>query len=185
MGKFNFIETKISDLYIIEPQMFGDTRGYFMESYNKQDFYDVGLTMEFVQDNESKSNKGVLRGLHFQISHPQGKLVRVTKGKVFDVAIDLRKNSPTFSKYVGVILTDENKKQLYIPEGFAHGFLVLSDIAIFNYKCTDYYRPEDESGILWSDEDISVQWPLEGLASVFLSDKDKGLKKLRDIEIFV
>jgi dTDP-4-dehydrorhamnose 3,5-epimerase len=183
MGKFNFIETKISDLYIIEPQIFGDTRGYFMESYNKQDFYDVGLTMEFVQDNESKSKKGVLRGLHFQISHPQGKLVRVTKGKVFDVAVDLRKNSPTFSKYVGVILTDENKKQLYIPEGFAHGFLVLSEIAIFNYKCTDYYRPADESGILWSDEDISVLWPLEGLASVFLSDKDKSLNKLRDIEI--
>ncbi|MFT5873869.1 MAG: dTDP-4-dehydrorhamnose 3,5-epimerase [Clostridium sp.] len=185
MGKFNFIETKISDLYIIEPQIFGDTRGYFMESYNKQDYFDVGLTMEFIQDNESKSKKGVLRGLHFQISHPQGKLVRVTKGKVFDVAVDLRKDSPTFSKYVGVILTDENKKQLYIPEGFAHGFLVLSEIAIFNYKCTDYYRPEHESGILWTDEDIDVQWPLEGLSSVFLSDKDKNLNKLRDIEIFV
>ncbi|MGK0467795.1 dTDP-4-dehydrorhamnose 3,5-epimerase [Clostridium sp.] len=185
MGKFNFIETKISDLYIIEPQIFGDTRGYFMESYNKQDYFDVGLTMEFIQDNESKSKKGVLRGLHFKISHPQGKLVRVTKGKVFDVAVDLRKDSPTFSKYVGVILTDENKKQLYIPEGFAHGFLVLSEIAIFNYKCTDYYRPEHKSGILWTDEDIDVQWPLEGLSSVFLSDKDKNLNKLRDIEIFV
>ncbi|MGK0468607.1 dTDP-4-dehydrorhamnose 3,5-epimerase [Clostridium sp.] len=185
MGKFNFVQTKIKDLYIIEPLILGDIRGYFMESYNKKDFCDAGLTMEFVQDNESKSKKGVLRGLHFQINHPQGKLVRVTKGKVFDVAVDLRKDSPTFSKYVGVILTAENKKQLYIPEGFAHGFLVLSKIAIFNYKCTDYYRPEYESGISWTDEDIAVQWPLEGLASVFLSDKDKSLKKLRDIEIFV
>ena len=185
MGKFNFIETKIKDLYIIEPQIFGDSRGYFMESYNKKEFCDAGLTMEFVQDNESKSKKGVLRGLHFQINHPQGKLVRVTYGKVFDVAVDLRKDSPTFSKYVSVILTGENKKQFYIPEGFAHGFLVLSEIALFSYKCTDYYRPECESGILWADHDISVQWPIDGIEEVFLSDKDKNQKKLRDIEIFV
>jgi len=183
MGKFNFVGTKIKDLYIIEPLIFGDTRGYFMESYNKKDFNDFGLTMEFVQDNESKSKKGVLRGLHFQISHPQGKLVRVTSGKVFDVAVDLRKDSPTFSQYVSVILTGENKKQLYIPEGFAHGFLVLSEFALFSYKCTDYYMPEYESGILWTDEDISVQWPIDEVEQIFLSDKDKNQKKLRDIEI--
>lgn len=182
MGKFNFIETKIKDLYIIEPQIFGDARGYFMESYNKRDFYNAGLTLEFVQDNESKSKKGVLRGLHFQVGHPQGKLVRVTEGKVFDVAVDLRKGSPTYSQYVSVILTDENKKQLYIPEGFAHGFLVLSETALFSYKCTDYYMPEYESGILWSDEDISIQWPLEELEELLLSEKDKNQKKLRDIE---
>ena len=185
MGKFNFVETKIKDLYIIEPLIFGDTRGYFMESYNKKDFFDFGLTMEFVQDNESKSKKGVLRGLHFQISHPQGKLVRVTSGKVFDVAVDLRKDSPTFSQYVSVILTAENKKQLYIPEGFAHGFLVLSEFALFSYKCTDYYKPEYESGILWTDEDISVQWPIDEVEQIFLSDKDKNQKKLRDIEIIL
>jgi len=185
MGKFNFVETKIKDLYIIEPLIFGDTRGYFMESYNKKDFFDFGLTMEFVQDNESKSKKGVLRGLHFQISHPQGKLVRVTSGKVFDVAVDLRKDSPTFSQYVSVILTGENKKQLYIPEGFAHGFLVLSEFALFSYKCTDYYKPEYESGILWTDEDISVQWPIDEVEQIFLSDKDKNQKKLRDIEIIL
>lgn len=183
MGKFNFVETKIKDLYIIKPLIFRDIRGYLMESYNKKDFCDVGLTMEFVQDNESKSKKGVLRGLHFQISHPQGKLVRVASGKVFDVAVDLRKDSPTFSQYVSVILTGENKKQLYIPKGFSHGFLVLSEFDLFSYKCTDYYMPEYESGILWTDEDISVQWPIDEVEEIFLSDKDKNQKKLRDIEI--
>ncbi|MCB2296001.1 dTDP-4-dehydrorhamnose 3,5-epimerase [Clostridium algoriphilum] len=183
MGKFNFIDTKIKDLYIIKPQILGDPRGYFMESYNKKDFYDVGLNMDFVQDNESKSKKGVLRGLHFQISHPQGKLVRVTSGKVFDVAVDLRADSPTFSKYVSVVLTGKNKKQLYIPEGFAHGFLVLSEFATFNYKCTDYYNPEYESGILWTDNDISVNWPMDQIDEVFLSDKDKNQKTLREIKI--
>lgn len=183
MGKFNFIETEIKDLYIIEPQVFGDSRGYFIESYNKKDFCNAGLTMEFVQDNESKSKKGVLRGLHFQTSHPQGKLVRVTQGSVFDVAVDLRVGSSTFSKYVGIILTAENKKQFYIPKGFAHGFLVLSETAIFNYKCTDYYTPEYESGILWTDEDISILWPIDGIEEIFLSDKDKKQKKLKDIEI--
>jgi len=185
MGKINFIKTKINDLYIIEPQIFGDNRGYFMESYNKKEYCDAGLTMEFVQDNESKSKKGVLRGLHFQTSHPQGKLVRVTIGKVFDVAVDLRKGSPTFSKYVSIILTGENKKQLYIPEGFAHGFLVLSETALFSYKCTDYYTPEYESGILWSDEDISVKWPIGDVEEIFLSTKDKDQKKLKDIEMLV
>ena len=183
MDKFNFIETEIKDLYIIEPQVFGDSRGYFIESYNKKDFCNAGLTMEFVQDNESKSKKGVLRGLHFQTSHPQGKLVRVTQGSVFDVAVDLRVGSSTFSKYVGIILTTENKKQFYIPKGFAHGFLVLSETAIFNYKCTDYYTPQYESGILWTDEDISIPWPVDGIEEIFLSDKDKNQKKLKDIKI--
>jgi len=173
---FNFIETKIKDLYIIEPKVFGDNRGYFMESYNKSDFFEAGLTQEFVQDNESKSKKGVLRGLHFQTKHTQGKLVRVTEGEVFDVAVDLRKDSATYGQWEGVTLTSENKKQFYVPEGFAHGFLVLSDIAVFNYKCTDYYAPEFDGGVLWNDEDIAVEWPLEGIKEILLSEKDKVQK---------
>ncbi|MBU3178176.1 dTDP-4-dehydrorhamnose 3,5-epimerase [Clostridium estertheticum] len=180
---FDFIETKIDGVYIIEPKVFGDNRGYFMETYNKNDFFEAGLKMEFVQDNESKSKKGVLRGLHFQTKHTQGKLVRVTKGQVFDVAVDLRKGSSTFGKWEGVILTDENKKQFYVPEGFAHGFLVLSDEAVFNYKCTDYYAPEYDSGVLWNDEDIDIKWPLDGIEEILLSDKDKIQKGLKDLEI--
>ncbi|WP_298839008.1 dTDP-4-dehydrorhamnose 3,5-epimerase [Clostridium sp.] len=179
---FNFIETKIEGIYIIEPKVFGDNRGYFMETYNKNDFFEAGLKMEFVQDNESKSKKGVLRGLHFQTKHTQGKLVRVTQGKVFDVAVDLRKNSSTFGKWEGVILTDENKKQFYIPEGFAHGFLVMSDVAVFNYKCTDYYAPEYDSGLLWNDKDIAIDWPLVGIEEILLSEKDKVQKGFKDLE---
>ncbi|MBU3213963.1 dTDP-4-dehydrorhamnose 3,5-epimerase [Clostridium estertheticum] len=180
---FNFIETKIDGVYIIEPKVFGDNRGYFMETYNKNDFFEAGLKMEFVQDNESKSKKGVLRGLHFQTKHTQGKLVRVTKGQVFDVAVDLRKGSATFGKWEGVIITDENKKQFYVPEGFAHGFLVLSDEAVFNYKCTDYYAPKYDSGVLWNDEDIAIEWPLDGIEEILLSEKDKVQKRLKDLEI--
>lgn len=180
---FNFMETKIDGVYIIEPKVFGDNRGYFMETYNKNDFFEAGLKMKFVQDNESKSKKGVLRGLHFQTKHTQGKLVRVTKGQVFDVAVDLRKGSSTFGKWEGVILTDENKKQFYVPEGFAHGFLVLSDEAVFNYKCTDYYAPEYDSGVLWNDEDIDIKWPLDGIEEILLSDKDKIQKRLKDLDI--
>jgi dTDP-4-dehydrorhamnose 3,5-epimerase len=183
MGNFNFIETKLTDVYIIEPKVFSDSRGYFMETYNKEDFFEAGLTMEFVQDNESKSKKGVLRGLHFQTKHTQGKLVRVTEGQVFDVAVDLRNDSPNFGKWEGVILTAENKKQFYVPEGFAHGFLVMSDVAVFNYKCTDYYAPEYDSGLLWNDEDIDIQWPLEDIEEILLSEKDKTQKKLKDLEI--
>lgn len=183
MGKFKFIETSIKDLYIIEPSVFGDQRGYFMETYHKEEFFNAGLTMEFVQDNESKSKKGVLRGLHFQTQHTQGKLVRVLAGEVFDVAVDLRKGSPTFGKWEGVTLSGENKKQFYVPEGFAHGFLVLSDTAVFCYKCTDYYAPEFDGGVLWNDEDIAVQWPLEGIDEVLLSDKDKKQKKLKELEV--
>ena len=183
MGNFNFIETKIKDLYIIEPKVFGDNRGYFMESYNKNAFVEAGLTMEFVQDNESKSKKGVLRGMHFQTKHTQGKLVRVTEGEVYDVAVDLRKGSPTFGMWEGVLLTSENKKQFYVPEGFAHGFLVISDIATFNYKCTDFYAPEYDSGLLWNDPDVGIEWPLEGIEEILLSEKDKKQKKLKELDL--
>jgi len=178
MGKFKFTETEIEGVYIISPIVFGDNRGYFMETYNYNEFKEAGLDMVFVQDNQSKSKKGVLRGLHFQKTHPQGKLVRVIEGEVFDVAVDLRKNSKTYGKWVGVILSKDNKKQFYIPEGFAHGFLVLSDEAEFTYKCTDFYHPEDEGGIAWNDPDIGVKWPMEGIEKVILSDKDKGWKNI-------
>lgn len=180
MSKFKFITTPIEDLYTIEPTVFGDHRGYFMETYNERDFKEAGLNMKFVQDNQSKSKKGVLRGLHFQINHPQGKLVRVIKGEVFDVAVDLRKNSKTYGKWYGVILSEENKRQFYVPEGFAHGFLVLSDEAEFTYKCTDFYHPEDEGGILWNDPDIGIKWPMENIEEIILSEKDKNWKKLKE-----
>lgn len=183
MGNFKFTETKIKGVYIIEPKVFGDNRGYFMETYNKEHFAEAGLTMNFVQDNESSSSKGVLRGLHFQTKHTQGKLVRVTKGEVFDVAVDLRKGSPTYGQWEGVILSAENKKQFYIPEGFAHGFLVLSDHAIFNYKCTDFYCPEGEGGVLWNDPDIGIEWPLEGIDNIILSEKDKVHPTLKDLNV--
>lgn len=183
MGNFKFIETKIKDLYIIEPKVFGDNRGYFMESYNKNDFFEAGLTMEFVQDNESKSKKGVLRGMHFQTKHTQGKLVRATRGEVYDVAVDLRKGSPTFGQWEGVLLTEENKKQFYVPEGFAHGFLVVSDEAIFNYKCTDFYAPEYDSGLLWNDSEVAIEWPLQGIEELLLSEKDKQQKTLKELNL--
>lgn len=183
MGKFKFIETKIKDLYVIEPTVFGDNRGYFMEIYSKKDFHEAGLTMEFVQDNESKSKKGVLRGMHFQTKHAQGKLVRVTEGEVYDVAVDLRKGSPTFGQWEGVLLTAENKRQFYVPEGFAHGFLVMSDTATFNYKCTNFYAPKYDSGLLWNDEEVGIKWPLEGIDEVLLSEKDKVQKKLSELDV--
>ena len=183
MGNFNFIETKIKDLYIIEPKVFGDNRGYFMESYSQKDFEEAGLTMKFVQDNESKSRKGVLRGLHFQTKHTQGKLVRVTQGEVWDVAVDLRKGSPTFGQWVGVFLSEENKRQFYVPEGFAHGFVVTSDEAVFNYKCTDFYAPEYDSGLLWNDPEVGIEWPLEGIEEILLSEKDKKQKTLKELDL--
>lgn len=173
MGKFTFIKTDIEGLYIIEPTVFGDDRGYFMETYHAKEFNDAGLNMTFVQDNQSKSKKGVLRGLHFQYQFPQAKLVRVIKGEVFDVAVDIRKNSNTFGKWYGILLSEENKRQFYIPEGFAHGFLVLSEEAEFVYKCTDYYHPQDEGGILWNDPAIGIAWPLDKVEKIILSDKDK------------
>lgn len=183
MSNFKFIETKIRDLYIIEPKVFGDERGYFLETYNENSFREAGLEMKFVQDNESRSKKGVLRGLHFQTQNTQGKLVRVTEGKVFDVAVDLRKGSPTYGKWEGVILSAENKKQFYVPEGFAHGFLVLSDYATFNYKCTDFYAPQYDSGLLWNDKDVNIKWPLDEIDEVILSDKDKVQKTLKELDI--
>ena len=163
----------IEGLYVIEPTVHRDDRGYFVETYNKKDFLEAGLTMEFVQDNQSMSSKGVLRGLHYQKQFPQGKLVRVLHGRVFDVAVDLRKGSSTFGFWYGIELSDENMKQFYISEGFAHGFLVLSDTAEFAYKCTDFYHPGDEGGLLWCDPQIGVQWPLEDGMEVLLSEKDK------------
>ena len=151
MGKIKVTPCPIQGLYVIEPSVFGDERGYFMETYNQNDMREAGLSMVFVQDNQSMSVKGVLRGLHYQKQYPQGKLVRVVKGTVFDVAVDLRAGSDTYGKWYGVELSEENRKQFYIPEGFAHGFLVLSDLAEFCYKCTDFYQPGDEGGMIWND----------------------------------
>jgi dTDP-4-dehydrorhamnose 3,5-epimerase len=179
---FIFNKTEIEGVYIIEPKVFGDNRGYFMETYSERDFFEAGLKYKFVQDNQSKSKKGVLRGLHFQKTFPQAKLVRVIKGEVFDVAVDLRKNSKTYGKWVGVILSEENKKQFMIPKGFAHGFLVLSDIAEFTYKCDEFYHPEDEGGIMWNDKDVNVVWPsIKG--EILLSEKDKLHPSFKDNKI--
>lgn len=181
MGKFNFIDTGIKGLYVIEPTVFGDSRGYFMETYQINDFAQGGVDVKFVQDNESCSSKGVLRGLHFQKNNPQGKLVRVIEGEVFDVAVDLRKNSETYGKWYGVILSAENKKQFYVPEGFAHGFLVTSERATFVYKCTRLYDPTDEGGLMWNDPDIGIEWPLDGIEEIRLSEKDKKNSSFKDL----
>ena len=181
MGNFKFIETEIKDVYIIEPTVFGDSRGYFMETYKEADFKTAGLNYTFVQDNQSSSRKGVLRGLHFQKTYPQAKLVRVLKGEVFDVAVDLRKNSPTYGKWTGVLLSEENKRQFMIPRGFAHGFLVVSDHAEFAYKCDEFYHPEDEGGIVWNDPDIGIDWNFDG--EIILSEKDKKHPLLKDSKI--
>ena len=178
MGNFTFTETEIKGVYIIDTKVFGDDRGYFTETYKKTDFDDAGLRYEFVQDNQSRSKKGVLRGLHFQVKHPQAKLVRVLEGEVFDVAVDMRRDSPTFGKWVGVILSDKNKRQFMIPRGFAHGFLVLSDYATFCYKCDEVYHPEDEGGIMWNDPDIGIEWPFTD--GIQLSDKDTKHPMLKE-----
>ena len=174
MGQIQVTHCEIEGLAIIQPIVHGDDRGYFMETYNQKDMQEAGLAMTFVQDNQSMSVKGVLRGLHYQINHPQGKLVRVILGQVFDVAVDLRKNSPTFGAWHGEILSAENKKQFYIPEGFAHGFYVLSDTAEFVYKCTDFSHPGDEGGLRWNDPAIGVNWPLLPGITPILSEKDKN-----------
>ncbi len=196
MGKIKVTNCDIEGLYVIEPTVFGDERGYFMETYNYNDMKEAGLDMEFVQDNQSMSAKGVLRGLHFQKQYPQGKLVRVVRGKVFDVAVDLRADSKTYGKWFGVELSAENKKQFYISPGFAHGFVVLSDEAEFCYKCTDFYHPNDEGGVAWNDPDIGIEWPeivgeykgsasAEGYAlsdgtKLNLSDKDQKWQGIKD-----
>ena len=182
MGKITVTTCDIEGLKVIEPQVFGDSRGYFMETYNYNDFKEVGIDVQFVQDNQSMSTKGVLRGLHFQINFPQDKLVRVVNGEVFDVAVDLREGSETFGKWYGVLLSAENKKQFFIPKGFAHGFVVLSDMAEFAYKCSDFYHPNDEGGLKWNDPDIGIEWPIPADMELLLSDKDQkwgGIKEYK------
>ena len=189
MGKFKKIETSIKDVYIIEPTVFGDNRGYFMETYSDAEFAEIGLNYNFVQDNQSKSSKGVLRGLHFQKENTQAKLVRCIKGEVFDVAVDLRPGSETYGKWEGVILSEENKKMFMIPRGFAHGFLVLSDEAEFTYKCDDIYNPSAEGGLAWNDKDVAIDWPLGNLKveDLLTSEKDAkwpSLEELRKTDLF-
>lgn len=182
MGKFNFIKKEIEGVFIIEPTAFGDDRGYFMETYQYNDFAAAGIDVKFVQDNQSMSKKGVLRGLHFQKEFAQSKLVRVIKGEVFDVAVDLREGSATFGKYVGVLLSAENRRQFFIPKNFAHGFLVLSDEAEFVYKVDDFYHPNDEGGLMWNDPDIAIEWPIEEGMEIILSEKDKVNPLFRDFK---
>jgi dTDP-4-dehydrorhamnose 3,5-epimerase len=178
------IESNIPDVKILKPKVFGDSRGFFMESFNRKAFFDAtGLDLDFVQDNHSRSTQGVLRGLHYQIENPQGKLVRVIAGEVFDVAVDIRKNSPTFGQWVGQYLTAENNHQLWVPAGFAHGFVVLSDTADFLYKTTDYYHPESERSILWNDTDLNIQWPID--VSPSLSAKDEKGTAFKDAEVYL
>lgn len=174
MGKINVTTCEIEGLKVIEPTVFGDSRGYFFESYNYNDYKVAGIPEVFVQDNQSASKKGVLRGLHFQKEFPQDKLVRVIRGEVFDVAVDLREGSATYGKWYGVVLSEENKKQFFIPKGFAHGFLVLSDYAEFAYKCTDFYHPNDEGGLLYNDPDIGIEWP--GIDEIELTMSEKDMK---------
>ena len=172
MGKITVETCEIEGLKIITPQVHGDARGYFMETYNYNDFKEAGIDVEFVQDNQSASKKGVLRGLHFQINHPQDKLVRVIKGEVFDVAVDMRPGSATYGQWKGVLLTEENKKQFFVPKNFAHGFLVLSDYAEFCYKCSDFYHPGDEGGIMYNDPSVGVEWPIPEGMELTLSERD-------------
>ena len=182
MGKFKITKSEIEGVFTVEPTVFGDERGYFMETYNENDFKEEGIDLTFVQDNQSKSSKGVLRGLHFQINHPQAKLVRVIRGEVFDVAVDLREGSKTFGKWHGEILSEENKKQFFVPEGFAHGFLVLSDYAEFCYKCSDFYHPGDEGGLRYNDPDIGIEWPIPEGMELNIIERDRnwgGIKEYR------
>ena len=179
----NIIATEIPDVLIVEPRVFGDERGFFFESFNQRSWEELtGLKSTFVQDNHSRSARNVLRGLHYQIRHPQGKLVRVSLGEVFDVAVDLRKSSPTFGRWVGVVLSAENKRQLWVPEGFAHGFLVLSETAEFLYKTTDYWAMEYERSIVWNDPDLAIEWPLDG--EPVLAKKDAEGKSFKAAEYF-
>lgn len=170
MGQMNIIRCPIDGLYIIEPRIFGDERGYFFESYNERDMHAAGLDMRFVQDNESMSAKGVLRGMHFQKQHPQGKLVRALQGRVYDVVVDIRPGSPTYGQHFGLELSAENHRQFYITPGFAHGYLTLSDQAVFAYKVTDFYHPEDEAGIAWDDPELGIVWPEVNAACAALTD---------------
>ena len=184
MGKFEFKKClDIEGLYEVIPKLFEDARGYNFEAYNEKNFEAAGLTMKFVQDNRSMSGKGVLRGMHFQKTHRQGKLVSVLRGEVFDAVVDIRENSATYGKWFGTILSAEKKNMLYIPEGFAHGFLVLSDVAEFSYKLSDFYHPEDERGIPWDDETIGIKWPIPEGMQILVSERDKGHKAFGEIEL--
>ena len=179
MGNFTFTHLDVEGVVLVEARRFGDERGWFAETYKEPEFVAGGIETRFVQDNESCSTKGVLRGLHFQINHPQAKLVRCTRGAVFDVGVDLRPGSATFGKWAGEVLSEENRRQLFIPRGFAHGFLVLSDIAVFSYKCDDVYHPDDEGGIAWNDPDIAIEWP-EVDCDLVLSAKDKAAHSFKE-----
>jgi len=172
------IETQLAGVLIVEPKVFGDHRGFFLETFQVERYRDAGIGLSFVQDNHSRSQRGVLRGLHFQRTRPQGKLVSVSRGAVYDVAVDINPDSPTCGQYVGVELNDENHRQLWVPPGYAHGFCVLSEVADFQYKCTDYYQPEDEGGLLWNDPDVGIPWPV---AEPQLSAKDQLNPRLRDL----
>jgi len=185
MMKFQLFETPIKDLLLIKTKLFKDERGFFIESYNKKTFEMLGINANFIQDNQSLSKKGVLRGLHFQLRHPQGKLVRVISGRAFDVAVDLRANSHTFGKWFGIELSQKNGLQMYIPPGFAHGFLSLSDKTIFFYKCTEYYFPDDELGIIWNDTDLGIKWPLKTIRQLIISDKDKKLPVFQKVKSII
>ena len=178
------IETELEGVKIIEPQVFGDERGFFLESWNHQKFESAGMLANFVQDNHSRSTQGVLRGLHYQIQQPQGKLVRATVGEVFDVAVDLRQSSPTFGKWTGVHLSENNRRMFYVPPGFAHGFYVISEMAEFQYKCSDYYAPEFERSLLWNDPALGIEWPLLEGAAPQLSAKDQDCPLLADADVF-
>lgn len=180
MAKFTFTETPLQGVYVIESTVFGDSRGYFMETYQYEEFKAMGIPQVFVQDNQSKSSQGVLRGIHFQTKNPQGKLVRVVSGEVFDVGVDLRQGSETFGQWFGVLLSAENKKQFYVPEGFGHGFAVLSETAEFAYKCTAYYDPTGEGGIAWDDPDLDIDWHLDKNIKVNLSEKDKNNQSFKE-----
>lgn len=183
IGKITVETCEIEGLKVIQPSVFGDERGYFMETYQKEEFVKAGIDVEFVQDNQSSSKKGVLRGLHFQINYPQDKLVRVVKGEVFDVAVDLREGSKTYGKWFGVLLSETNKKQFFIPKNFAHGFIVLSDTAEFTYKCSDFYHANDEGGLYWGDPEIGVDWPLPvGMTKedLIISEKDQKWNGIRE-----
>lgn len=177
------IATALPDVVLVEPQVFGDSRGYFMETYNAREFERLGLGSRFVQDNQSGSQQGVLRGLHYQLGRPQAKLVRVVRGTVFDVAVDLRRGSPTFGRWAGEILSEQNRRMLYVPEGFAHGFYVLSEQAEFAYKCSEYYAPEEERGLIWNDPTLAIAWPIPADAVPILSGKDSRYPRLQEMPV--
>ena len=177
-------DTNLDAVKVVVPNVFGDERGFFMESWNRQTFEDNGLSSSFVQDNHSRSSQGVLRGMHYQVKHPQGKLVRVTRGEVFDVAVDMRRSSPQFGQWAGVLLSESNKKQLWVPEGFAHGFYVVSDTADFQYKCTDYYHPEFERSLKWDDPEVGIEWPIADASEPLLAPKDSAGLALSQCDAF-